>query len=361
MSEMPNKTLLQAQMLGNRLIKRDRHIGKWARRTHTNAYRVYDRDIPEIPLLIERYDDALYVSYYERSWEIDAQFEADWLQAMLDAASNALTVPPEHVFLRRRKRQRGLEQYEKLSNKMAQRIVLEHGTKFLVNLTDWLDTGLFLDHRQTRARVREAASGKTLLNLFAYTSAFSVQAAVNPRAPAAVNPKAPAAVNPCALSTDSVDLSNTWLDIAEENFRLNGIKTQKIDAQDYLQSRKSGTTKDGQALAAHRLVRADALKFIHYAKEAGLSWDIIVLDPPSFSNSSAMDGSLDICRDSKPLLSATLALLKPGGELWFSTNARRFNFPYSDFPQFQIKDLSKSSLDVDIGKNIPRQLFRIFS
>lgn len=362
-SPLPHKVAEQATMLANRLIKRDKHLRKWARRVDVDAYRVYDRDIPEIPLVIERYGSYLAGSLFERPYEKDEADEEAWLDAMIDAASGALDVPREKIFIKRRRRQRGLSQYEKMDQAGVTTTVREHGTLFTVNLSDWLDTGLFLDHRETRARVRAEAAGKKILNLFSYTGSFSVQAALGG-----------------ACEVDSLDLSNTWLDIARENFRLNGLETLRLDAREYTEkcgpaarsknSRTSGFEhaagfKHAAEAPVNRLIRGDALRFMAHAREDGLHWDTIILDPPSFSNSSGMDGTLDVRRDAVPLLEAALALLENGGSgkdpgvLWFSTNVKRFTFPLEAFPGYHIEDLSRATLDPDVEAKTPRRVWRI--
>ncbi len=354
---VPQKMADQAAMFANRLVKRDKHLRKWARRVDVDAYRVYDRDIPEIPLIVERYGTYLAGSLFERPYEKDEAEEDAWLDAMIDAASGALDVPRENIFIKRRRRQRGLAQYEKMDQAGVTTTVREHGTLFTVNLSDWLDTGLFLDHRETRARVRAEAAGKRILNLFSYTGSFSVQAALGG-----------------AREVDSLDLSNTWLDIARENFRLNGLETIRLDAREYAEERgPAARSKNGSAAGfenpatapLNRLIRGDALRFMAHAREDGLLWDTIILDPPSFSNSSGMDGTLDVRRDAVPLLEAALALLEPGGPgtapgvLWFSTNVKRFTFPLEAFPGYRIEDLSRATLDPDVEAKTPRRVWRI--
>lgn len=292
-------------MLENRLRKRYRHLSKWARRTGTGAFRLYDRDIPEIPLVLDFYrEDAgetedgggppsvlpspagrfVAGSLYRRPYEKDPAEEEAWLGAMEEAAGRALDIPGSALFIRERRRQRGGVGHETPRNGRGARfIVREGGLRFEVNLADRLDTGLFLDRRLLRALIRGMAAGKRVLNLFAHTCSFSVYAAAGG-----------------AVSVDSVDLSATYLDWGRRNFALNGLG----DRPEF------------------RFIRADARAFL--AGAARRRWDLVILDPPTFSNSKMMEGTLDIKRDHGALLDRCLGLLSPGGSLIFSVNMRGF-------------------------------------
>ncbi len=304
----------QAEMLANRLRKRSRHLSKWARRTGVSCYRLYDCDIPEIPLVIDRYEGRVHVSVYAR--EGDALRDDGWVDAMTAAISNALELPREDVFAKRRAGQPGATQYGKLGDDRATFTVTEAGLRFRVNLSDYVDTGLFLDHRETRVRVGREASGTRFLNLFCYTGAFTVHAAAGG-----------------AIATTSVDLSKTYLDWAAENLRLNGL--------------------DG---AQHELVRADVLEFLE--RDTG-PYDLAVLDPPTFSNSKKMRGALDLQRDHAALVNATLRRLAPGGVLWFSTNFRRFKLDAAALDAESIEDVSRETLPEDFPDPRTRYAWRI--
>lgn len=270
-----------ATAFANRLKKRARHLRKWAAREGVSCYRLYDRDIPEVPLAVDWYEGRLHVAEYARGGE-GPQDDA-WVAAMVDAAREALAVPADGVFVKRRERQRGLSQYDKVDATGARFVVREDGLRLLVNLTDYLDTGLFLDHRVTRRMVREEARGERVLNLFAYTGAFTVHAAAGG-----------------AASTTTVDLSRTYLDWARDNLAENGFAVG----------------------AAHELVQADVTRWVRDAP-AG-RWGLVVLDPPTFSNSKRMDEVFDVQRDHVGLLQAVYRLTRPGGVVYFSTNYRRF-------------------------------------
>jgi 23S rRNA (guanine2445-N2)-methyltransferase / 23S rRNA (guanine2069-N7)-methyltransferase len=278
-----DKDLRQAEYFRNRLVKSEKALRRWARTQGIEALRLYDRDIPEVPLAVDRYGDALLMSLYERPYEKDEALEAEWLGLMAAAAAEALGIEGACVFVKTRKRQRGLGQYERMGGAKAERVVREGGLSFVVNLSDYLDTGLFLDHRPTRAMVRADSAGAEVLNLFAYTGSFSVYAAAGG-----------------AASVTSVDLSNTYLAWASRNLSLNGFPG-----------------------LAYPLVKADVPSFLAEARGAGRRWDLIVADPPTFSNSKGAEKDFDVNADWPSLVGACASCLKPGGRLYFSSNSRR--------------------------------------
>ena len=268
-------------MLANRLRKRRKHLRKWAKRHNIRCYRLYDRDIPEIPLAIDWYDGRLHVAEYHRDHDRTDEAHAAWLDGLMAAVAEVLEVDPGLCFLKRRQRQRGTSQYERLEGSASIFIVQEWDARFEVNLSDYLDTGLFLDHRNTRRRVASEAAGKDLLNLFAYTGSFSVHAALGG-----------------AASTTSVDLSNTYCAWAERNFQLNNMSPRN-----------------------HRVVREDVMTWLRQCRS---SYDVVVCDPPTFSNSKRTLTHLDIQRDQFGLLTALAEVTRPGGVVYFSTNFKRF-------------------------------------
>ncbi|MDR0689818.1 MAG: class I SAM-dependent methyltransferase [Spirochaetaceae bacterium] len=326
------KTGSQGEMLHNRIKKRYRHLKKWAKRTGTDVFRLYDRDIPEIPLVLDLYGDAVSGAFYKRPYDKDPAEEAVWLTVMTGAISDALEIPRERVFLKYREHQRGKTQYRRMGRQNFLRDIREGDLTFRVNLSDYLDTGFFPDRRQMRSRIRSEAAGKTLLNLFCYTGAFSVCAAAGG-----------------AAAVDSVDMSRSYLEWAAVNFGLNRFKALPVPPE-RLTARKHPRDRGDP----YRLIRADALPFLDAALKAGLSWDIIILDPPAFSNSKKMTAALDIKRDHKSLISQCLSLLKAGGKLWFSVNVRHFHLDPKEFPEWKITDLSALMEDEDFrGKKPP--------
>jgi len=309
----------QAEMFANRLAKRARHLRKWPQRGIT-CYRVYNRDIPEIPLAVDVYEGRLHVAEYDRPHARTGAQHAEWLDRMVAAAADALGVARRDVFLKRRRRQRGDAQYERLSDEGARFTVTEGGLKFVVNLSDYLDTGLFLDHRITRGMVRAEAAGRRVLNLFAYTGAFTVYAAAGG-----------------AKSTTTVDLSNTYLDWSRENMALNGFGG-----------------------AEHRFVRADATAFLSGCEPRGI-WDLAVVDPPTFSNSSMTDRDWDVQRDHAALLARLAERMSPGGVIYFSTNFKRFKLDPAALRVCSAREITQQTVPEDFRNKTTHRCWRIES
>ncbi len=264
--------------LANRLLKNQRHWGKWARRREITCYRIYDRDIPEFPLLVDWYEGRVHAQTVLRSDE--EMNESDVAPILCEV----LEIPREYLAFKSRQQQKGSTQYERLRRRGHPFVVHEAGLAFEVDLHSYLDTGLFLDHRNTRAMVRDMSRDKRILNLFAYTSSFSVYAAAGG-----------------AAGTVSVDLSNTYQEWSRRNFELNDMD-----------------------LGRHLLVREDVFKYLHLAQKKRERFDLIILDPPSFSNSKKMRNTLDVQRDHPKLLEGCVQLLNPGGQVIFSNNLRSF-------------------------------------
>jgi len=294
--------------LENRLGKNLKHLKRWAQRAETDAYRVYDADIPEFALAVDRYGEHVVVQEYLPPKDIPAAKAERRLSAGLAAVARTLEVPGENVHLKIRQQQKGEQQYGRQGQRGLITEVREGPARFKVNLSDYLDTGLFLDHRPARQWVRETAQGRDMLNLFAYTGTASVQAALGG-----------------AKSTTSVDLSRTYLEWAKENFQLNGLNAEQ-----------------------HQVVRADCLSWLQEAKQ---QWDLIFLDPPTFSNSSQMDDTLDIQRDHLKLLDNALARLRPGGLLIFSCNLRNFRMEFKPAEGIEVKDMTGPSIPEDFKRN----------
>jgi len=332
----------QAHMLANRLGKKFKHLAKWAKRTGAGAFRLYDRDIPEIPLVLDYYMDAdsgdcVSGALYKRPYEKDEKEEMLWLDAMKEAAAGALGIDPDCIIIKQRQRQHGDAQYGKQADSAVTRIITENTLRYKVNLSDYLDTGLFPDRRLLRNMVQQEAAEKRVLNLFCYTGAYSVAAAAG-----------------SASATCSVDMSNTYIGWAKDNFSLNKINSRIVSMRDYWHM---GNYK------ANIIVRADALVFLKEARQRRCTFDAIILDPPAFSNSKKMTETLDLKRDHPRLLSQCLALLEPGGKLWFSANARSFSPSAPDletelkrkYPAVQVSDISRRLIDEDFrGRKTPR-------
>jgi 23S rRNA (guanine2445-N2)-methyltransferase / 23S rRNA (guanine2069-N7)-methyltransferase len=269
-----------------RLAKRFKHLARQARRQGIEAFRIYDRDIPEIPLVIDWYAGWLHAAEYERPHERTEIEHEVWLDRMIEAAAAELGVPPGRTFLKVRRRQRSGGQYDKVDDRQAVLTVREGGLAFEVNLSDYLDTGLFLDHRLTRGLVRDEARGRRVLNLFSYTGSFSVYAAAGG-----------------AAATTSVDLSNTYLDWTRRNLEANGFTD----------------------VERHRIVRDEARAFLtHRVRRGEPSFDLVVADPPTFSRSARSETPWDVQHDHAALLDLIARNLAPGGVVYFATNARTF-------------------------------------
>ena len=306
-----------AQMFANRLAKNLHRLRRWAQREAVSCFRLYDADMPEYAFAIDRYQAIdpeevwLFVQEYAAPAEIEPEAVRRRRGEVLASLPQASGVPAARILLRTRRRSRGGEQYQKVDQQGRFHLVTEGGLKFRVNFSDYLDTGLFLDHRITRARLRTAARGKRFLNLFAYTGSATVYAAAGG-----------------ALTTTSVDLSNTYLEWAQRNLALNSL-----------------------AGPAHLFVQADCSEWLEDAARAGTHYDLIFVDPPTFSNSKRMQGVLDIERDHPALIAACARLLASGGLIVFSTNAQRFRLDPQLSERYDVRDISAATLPADFARN----------
>ena len=303
-----------AEMFGNRLRKNARHRHRWARRRGISCYRLYDRDIPEIPLAVDWYEGRLHIAEYLRPGSPEGDAHSHWLTALLERAGQVLEVPDEDIFLKQRARQRGSAQYGRFGRAGARFEVQESGLHFVVNLSDYLDTGLFLDHRNMRQMVREEAQGKRVLNLFAYTGAFTVHALAGG-----------------AQHATNVDLSNTYSDWTRENLRLNQLSAE--------------------------VVRADVMTWLAACRPN--AYDLAVVDPPTFSNSKRTENTFDVQRDHIRLLQSVFRVVVPGGSVYFSTNARRFRLDGESLPGVQTLEITRKTIPDDFRNQRIHQAFRM--
>ncbi|PHI19655.1 hypothetical protein CEQ90_11420 [Lewinellaceae bacterium SD302] len=303
----------------NRLKKMARHYDKWARRQQLEVYRIYDADLDEHPLTIDRYADNLYVAIYAKKGTEPTDDEwADTRQFYRETIMETLSVGRDNIFFKLRKQAKGGKQYDKLAWVERQFEVVENTVTFLVNLTDYLDTGLFPDHRQTRLMVGQETEGKRVLNLFAYTCSFSVYATLGG-----------------ATRVDSISLSNTYLEWGKRNFAANGA-----DPKNY------------------GFIRADVKAWL--AEAAETQYDIIILNPPTFSNSKAMSEVLDVQRDHLKLIQDCLKRLASGGKIYFSTYNRRFRLDEEALSALaQFKEISKQTNPPDYRKRQPHRCWLI--
>ncbi|MDF0606462.1 class I SAM-dependent methyltransferase [Neisseriaceae bacterium TC5R-5] len=303
----------------NRLAKNYKHYAKWSRRQGLQAWRVYDKDVPQFPFAVDIYAERVHLQEYDTGWEMADEAYLQWIEAVVDSIAQVTDLPKAAVTLKNRRRQKGISQYEKVGQLGDDFIVSEFGQRFWVNLDAYLDTGLFLDHRNTRKRVLEEAAGKRFLNLFAYTGSFTVYAAAGG-----------------AISSETVDMSNTYQDWSRRNFELNGLN-----------------------LAAHRLVRADVFQYLEEAVDSGKQFDLIVMDPPTFSNSKKMRDILDVQRDHVWLIDYAMSLLSPGGTLYFSNNLRSFVLDERLIADYLVRDISMQSVPEDFRNRQIHQCWKI--
>ena len=306
-------------MFENRLTKVFKHRSKLAKRQQISCYRIYENDLPEFPICIEMYDDKIYIAEYLRRHGLTDEEHDAWLEATLQVVKKVLFVNDENIYIKQRKRMHHRQQqYEKIEEEKENFTVEENGLKFLINLTNYLDTGLFLDHRVTRKMVFDKARDKRVLNLFCYTGSFSVYAA-----------------KAGAKRVTSIDLSKTYLQWAQDNFTINLLK----NTNDY------------------EFIHADVVQYLKTI--APNSYDIIVMDPPTFSNSKRMDDFLDIQRDHVQLINDCLKILVPNGLLYFSTNFTKFILNEEQIHSTQIKDITKATTPFDFEGKLQRWCYLI--
>lgn len=290
------------EALKNRLSKNFKHRQKWAERQGIEAFRAYECDIPELRYIVDIYLDRAVVYDKLRDHEPPPGSEEE----LAAAVAEALEFLPENVHLKVRRRMPGADQYQKLASVGNYFVVREESSRYLVNLTDYLDTGLFLDHRPLRREFRRLLKGPRFLNLFCYTASVSVAAAAS------------------GATTTNVDMSNSYIDWAVRNFAANGMEG-----------------------GGHEFIREDALRFL----EAGLGgrepYDLIFLDPPTFSNSKKMRQTFDVQRDHRQIIDRAMKFLKPGGMLYFSTNRSRFHLDPPLSKTYDVVDITERTIPDD--------------
>ena len=296
-----------AEPFANRIKKNRRKLKSWLKKEEIAAFRIYDQDLPDFAVAVDIYDERVHVQEYQAPRTVDPQMAKKRLQALLDALPVVLDMSPNQIFIKKRQKQKGAFQYEKQASEQKFYQVSEYGCRFLVNLTDYLDTGLFLNHRLIRNMIKEPAQGKRFLNLFSYTGAASVYAAKGR-----------------AKSTTSVDLSRVYLDWAKRNMALNGFSTQK-----------------------HQFIAADCLEWVKSEKN---TYDLILLDPPTFSNSKKMKRSFDVQRDHVSLIQEVTRLLTPNGLLIFSTNFRKFKLDQKALSDLHMEDWTTRTIPPDFQR-----------
>ena len=304
-----------AEMFANRLQKNIKKISRWIKREGINCYRVYDADLPEYAIAIDVYQGDktwLNVQEYQAPKTISQEKAMLRLSTAVNEIARIFAIPKEQIYLKTRSKQKGIDQYEKLANLGAFQTIEEHGAIFYVNFEDYLDTGLFLDHRPIRLKIQQQAKNKHFLNIFAYTGTASVDAAIGG-----------------AISTTTVDMSKTYLDWAQRNMALNTNQSK------------------------NRFIRADCMEWLKTEAnkpELEQTYDLIFLDPPTFSNSKRMEDNLSIQEDHVELINHAAKLLSAEGILYFSTNFRRFKLETQSLTHLQIQDISAQSIPEDFSR-----------
>jgi 23S rRNA (cytosine1962-C5)-methyltransferase len=307
------------KMFSNRLAKVYKHRSKLAKRMNIACYRLFDKDLPEFPVMIDLYETRVCLSEYRAKHHLSEEEHAAWLDGTINVIAEVLEIPVDAIYTKERKRKEDrLSQYQKTAAEKEFFEVQENGLKFLVNLSDYLDTGLFLDHRITRKMVMDEAKDKKVLNLFAYTGSFSVYAAAGG-----------------AAEVTTIDLSNTYIEWAKKNFEANFLVNPR----------------------AYKFIVADVKQYLETLTPNNL--DIVVMDPPTFSNSKKMKDILDIQRDHVQLINQTLKALKLGGVLYFSTNARKFELNEELLDASTIKDITKATTPFDFEGKLQRWCWRM--
>jgi 23S rRNA (cytosine1962-C5)-methyltransferase len=306
-------------MFQNRLLKVYKHFSKLARRQEVACYRFYDHDLPEFPFAIDWYNGVVHAAEYKRRHGMSDEDHEVWLRECKETLASVLEISADNIFMKVRQRKAGRQgQYEKFDGLKVEKIVPEAGLSFIINLTDYLDTGLFLDHRITRGMVRDDAKGMNVLNLFCYTGSFSVYAA-----------------HGGARSITSVDLSKTYLNWAKRNMQYNKLY------------------KDTQ----HDFVHGDVMEWLEYMP-AG-AFDLIVCDPPTFSNSKRMEDNFDVQRDHVFLLKKLLKGCSDGGKIYFSNNYHDFVLERDSIPAVTVKDITGATTPFDFQGKLNRKCFLI--
>ncbi|MFT4769520.1 MAG: 23S rRNA (guanine2445-N2)-methyltransferase / 23S rRNA (guanine2069-N7)-methyltransferase, partial [Glaciecola sp.] len=296
-----------AEMFANRVRKNQRKLGSWLKRSGNECYRLYDADIPEYAVAVDRYGDWLHVAEYKAPTEISEEGAAQRLNEIRQALPLASGVPAEKIVFKQRERQRGKAQYQSSGGASDMLSVREGDARLLVNLHDYLDTGLFLDHRPLRLRIASEVKGRRFLNLYCYTGTATVHAALAG-----------------ARETVSVDLSNSYLRWLGQNLAHNGL-----------------------AETHNLLERADVMQWLRGGEDL---FDLILLDPPSFSNSRKIPGSFDVQRDHVGLISVAMKRLAPGGDLYFSNNRRKFRLDEEVSERFDVEEITRATLDPDFAR-----------
>ncbi|PNV74050.1 class I SAM-dependent methyltransferase [Leptospira inadai] len=310
------------EMFDNRLSRMSKHWKKWAKRREITCFRIYDRDIPQVPISVDIYEDYCLVSEYLNEYPLSEEDREKERSFIRSSILKILNISPDNLFWKRREQKKGSAQYEKMGDRAVSIIAREGGLKFKVNPSDYLDTGLFLDHRITRDLVRKESKDKKVLNLYSYTGSFSVYA-----------------IDGGAKRVTSIDLSKTYLDWSEENFRLNGMYPDE-----------------------HEFLREDVTEWLRKERSNPRreKYDLIIVDPPTFSNSKKMRDIFDVQRDYSFLLNAVFKdFSEPNAILYFSTNFRKFKMDRNALLWEDVQDLTKATHPEDFRNERVRSVWKM--
>ncbi|OCA54191.1 bifunctional 23S rRNA (guanine(2069)-N(7))-methyltransferase RlmK/23S rRNA (guanine(2445)-N(2))-methyltransferase RlmL [Photorhabdus namnaonensis] len=311
LSDKPHSSEMNvAEDYANRLRKNEKKLTHWAKQQGIDCYRLYDADLPEYNVAVDRYADKVVIQEYAPPKSVDTNKARQRLFDAISATMQVLGLSSNQLVLKTRQRQKGKSQYERMAEKREFFLVNEYDAKFWVNLTDYLDTGLFLDHRIARKMLGEMSEGKDFLNLFAYTGSATVHAGLGG-----------------ARSTTTVDMSRTYLEWAERNLQANGLTGRQ-----------------------HRLIQADCLAWL---ARAGEQFDLIFIDPPTFSNSKRMEDAFDVQRDHIMLMRQLKRLLRRGGTLMFSNNKRGFKMDFAELEKVGLvaEEITSKTQSQDFARN----------
>ena len=303
------------EMFKNRFVKMYKHFGKWARKQNIDCFRIYDCDIPQFPFIIDKYDKYIYVSVFEKKDNLTSEAQHPYLDACIEIIAEITEISTTSIFIKNRIRQKGNVQYSKLDDRKSEFVIRENNLDFIINLSDYVDTGIFMVHRQTRKMIQDISEGKKVLNLFAYTGSFTVYAAAGG-----------------ATETMTIDMNKTYIDWSKRNMKLNGFSGQN-----------------------HKYLVENVLEWIKEPVET--KYDIIILDPPTFSNSKKMFGTFEIQRDHEWLIRQTMRHLEKGGQLYFSNNYKKFKLETKTIEATKIKDITGMTTPPDYKDRIFRSCY----
>lgn len=309
-------------MFQNRLTKNKKELGKWAMRSGIEAYRIYDKDVPQVPVIVDKYGDYLVLNYFRGPYDMDDPTDKTMdrrIQEIAHIITMVFQIPDQYLFIKLREKKKGKSQYEKLAQTGKTIYIKESEGIFKINLSDYLDVGLFLDHRPLRRIVANQSAGKSLLNLFSYTGSFSVLAAKQ------------------SGTTTNIDISPVYMEWTKANFLLNKL-----------------------SLSSHEFFATDVLDWVFDQNNRNTKYDIIVLDPPTFSNSKRSVDIFEVQKDHAKLIKTLMEIyLNPNGVLYFSNNFRKFVLDPNLTAIYNSQNITNKTFDKDIRDHRLHQVWEI--